>query len=144
MMNSKLLSDMKQIEAIIERAEDGTYSIYCKNEIFSGMGETIDKAKTDMYRQMQAYRETALIEGFKCPEFMNSEFEVVYTVDALSLMNYYVKSGIFSLATLEKVTGIAQKQLWAYTRGTKPRKAQEDRIREGFKNLSKDLESIFA
>ena len=135
---------MKQIEAIIERAVDGTYSVYCKDEIFSGMGETIEVAKQDMHRQMQVYKETALAEGIRCPEFLNGEFEVIYTVDALSLMNYYVKAGIFSLATLEKVTGIAQKQLWAYTRGTKPRKAQADRIRAGFLNLSKDLDSIFA
>ena len=135
---------MKQFEAIIERAADGTYSIYCKNEVFSGMGETIEDAKKDMHRQMQVYKETALAEGFRCPEFMNGEFEIVYTIDALSLMNYYVKAGIFSLATLEKVTGIAQKQLWAYTKGTKPRKAQADRIRNGFQNLSKDLDAIFA
>ena len=135
---------MKQIDAIIERAVDGTYSVYCKDEIFSGMGETIEVAKQDMHRQMQVYKETALAEGFRCPEFLSGEFEIVYTVDALSLMNYYVKAGIFSLATLEKVTGIAQKQLWAYTKGTKPRKAQADRIRAGFQNLSKDLDAIFA
>ena len=135
---------MIRVEAIIERAADGTYSVYCKNEVFSGMGETIEAAKQDMNRQMQVYKETALAEGFKCPEFMNGEFEILYTIDALSLMNYYVKAGIFSLATLEKVTGIAQKQLWAYTKGTKPRKAQADRIRAGFQNLSKDLDAIFA
>ena len=32
---------MKHIPAVIERASDGTYSVYCKNEIFSGMGDTI-------------------------------------------------------------------------------------------------------
>lgn len=39
---------MKQISAIIERASDGTYSVYCKNEIFSGMGDTIEEAKADI------------------------------------------------------------------------------------------------
>ena len=56
---------MKQIIAIIERAEDGTYSVYCKDEIFSGMGETIEQAKIDMLRQMTVYKETALKEGFR-------------------------------------------------------------------------------
>ena len=135
---------MKQIEAIIERATDGTYSIFCKNEIFSGMGGTIEDAKRDMARQMKAYKETALEEGFRYPEFLDGEYTISYTIDALSLMNYYVKTGMFSLATLEKVTGIAQKQLWSYTKGTKPRKAQADRIRTGFENLSKDLDAIFA
>ena len=49
---------MKQVEAIIERAADGTYSVYCKNEVFSGMGETIEAAKQDMNRQMQVYKVT--------------------------------------------------------------------------------------
>lgn len=135
---------MKQIEAIIERATDGTYSVYCKGEIFSGMGDTIEAAKEDMEKQMAFYKATAQEEGFKYPEFLDEAFVVNYTIDALSLMNYYIKAGIFSLATLEKVTGIAQKQLWAYTNGTKPRQAQADRIRAGFQKLSKDLDAIFA
>ena len=135
---------MKQIEAIIERAEDGTYSIYCKDEIFSGMGDTIEDAKADMARQMAIYKETAQTEGFKYPEFLDGEYSVEYIIDSLSLMNYYIKAGIFSLATLEKVTGINQKQLWSYTTGTKPRKAQADKIRSGFLNLAKDLDAVFA
>ena len=135
---------MKQIEAIIERAADGTYSIYCKEEIFSGMGDTIEDAKTDMARQMAIYKETAQAEGFKYPEFLDNGYDIVYTIDPISLMNYYIKAGIFSLATLEKITGINQKQLWSYTTGTKPRKAQADKIRAGFLNLAKDLDAIFA
>jgi len=135
---------MKQIAAIIERAEDGTFSVYCKDEIFSGMGDTIAKAKEDMIRQMAIYKETAVSEGFKYPEFLDEEYAIDYTIDSLSLMNYYIKAGIFSLATLEKITGINQKQLWAYTTGTKPRKAQADKIRTGLFNLSKDLDAVFA
>ena len=135
---------MKQIEAIIERALDGTYSIYCKDEIFSGMGITIDDAKANMAHQMEVYKNIAKEEGFKYPDYLDKGYTIVYTIDALSLMNYYVKAGIFSLSTLEKVTGIAQKQLWSYTNGTKPRKAQADRIRSGFDKLSKDLSAIFA
>ena len=41
---------MKTISAIIERASDGTYSVYCEKEIFSGMGSTIEDAKADMFR----------------------------------------------------------------------------------------------
>jgi hypothetical protein len=108
------------------------------------MGKTIDEAKSDMVRQMTVYKETALKEGFRYPDFLDKEYVIEYTVDALSLMNYYVKAGIFSLASLEKITGINQKQLWAYTTGTKPRKAQADKIRSGFLRLSKDLDSVFA
>ena len=135
---------MKQISVIIERASDGTYSVYCKNEIFSGMGDTIEAAKADMLQQMELYKATAKEEGFKYPEFLDEDFTISYTLDAQSLMEYYLSKGWFSLATLEKVTGISQKQLWAYAHGTKPRKAQEERIRNGFHNILQDLDAIFA
>ena len=97
-----------------------------------------------MLQQMDLYRATAKEEGFKYPEFLDDGFKISYTVDALSLMDYYLGKGWFSLATLEKVTGISQKQLWAYAHGTKPRKTQEERIRAGLQNISKDLDAIFA
>ena len=71
------------------------------------------------------------------------EYSIDYIVDALSLMKYYLGKGWFSLATLEKVTGISQKQLWAYANGTKPRKAQEDRILSGLLDVAKDLDATF-
>ena len=77
---------MKQIEAIIERASDGTYSVYCKDEIFSGMGDTIVAAKADMEQQMAFYKETAIKEGFNYPEFLDGVYTVSYTVDMPSLM----------------------------------------------------------
>ena len=108
------------------------------------MGDTIESAKEDMLQQMESYKSTAKEEGFKYPEFLDEEFTIKYEVDAPSLMYYYLHKGWFSLATLEKVTGIPQKQLWAYAHGTKPRKAQRERINNGFRSISKDLDSIFA
>lgn len=135
---------MTTIEAIIERAADGTFSVYCKDEIFSGAGATIQAAKADMQAQMAFYKETAIQEGFQYPAFLDDDFVVNYTVDAQSLMKYYVGRGIFSLAGIEKMTGINQKQLWAYMKGTKPRAAQKNRIITGFRALNNDLNAIFA
>ena len=135
---------MKIINAIIERAKDGTYSVYCKDEIFSGAGDSIEDAIQDMKAQMKFYKETAIKEGFKYPAFLNSEYEIEHSVDPLSLLKYYVGSGILSLAGMERISGINQKQLWAYMHGTKPRKAQANRLNAGFKNLRDDLNSIFA
>ncbi|MBQ3722817.1 MAG: type II toxin-antitoxin system HicB family antitoxin [Bacteroidales bacterium] len=135
---------MTKIEAIIERAGDGTYDIYCLNEIFSGAGKSIEDAKKDLRRQMEFYKETARKEGFKYPAFLDDEYEIVYRIDAPSLMKYYVGAGVFSLAGLEKVTGISQKQLWSYLNGTRPRRRQSDRIEAGFRALSRDLNALFA
>lgn len=135
---------MKTIDAIIERAKDGTYSVYCKDEIFSGAGDTIQAAKANMAQQIAFYKETALAEGFKYPDWMDDEYTVSYSVDMSSLMAYYVGNGIFTLAGLEKVTGISQKQLWSYLNGTKPRKAQQERIASGLRALNQDLSTVFA
>lgn len=134
---------MTTIEAIIERASDGTFTVYCKDEIFSGAGETMAAAKADMERQMAFYKKTAQEEGFKHPAFLDGPYEILYSFDATSLMKYYVGAGIFSLAGMEIVTGINQKQLWSYLNGTKPRRAQRDRIERGFRNLCNDLSTIF-
>ena len=135
---------MTTIEAIIERAKDGTFDIFCRDEIFSGAGKSIEEAKKDLTRQMEFYKETAVKEGFKYPTFLDEEFEIVYRIDAPSLMKYYVGAGVFSLAGLEKVTGINQKQLWSYLNGTRPRRRQSERIEAGFRALSRDLGALFA
>ena len=132
---------MKKIEAIIERASDGTYSVYCIHEMFNGMGDTAEEAKKDMLEQMKFYKETAIEDGFAYPTFLDGEFEMVYKFDTESLLEYY--SGILSLSGLEKITGIHQKQLWNYLHGkSKPRKAQIEKIEHGLHNLGSELLSI--
>lgn len=134
---------MTTIEAIIERANDGTYTVFCKNEIFSGAGSSIESAKEDMRKQMAFYRETAIAEGFKYPSFLDGDFEISYRVDMPSLLKYYIEQGIFTLSGVEKMTGINQKQLWSYLHGTKPRGAQSQRMETGFRRLKEDLDSVF-
>jgi predicted RNase H-like HicB family nuclease len=132
---------MKTIEAIIERANDGTYSVYCENEMFSGMGDTVEDAKNNMLEQMQFFKETAADDNHEYPAFLDEEFEVVYKFDTQNLLEYYF--GILSLAALEKLTGINRKQLWSYSSGrSKPRPAQTKKIEFALHNLGKELISI--
>ena len=132
---------MKTIEAIIERAKDGTFSVYCITEMFSGMGNSAEAAKADMRQQMDFYKKTAIEDGFSYPDFLNEDFEIVYKFDTESLLEYY--SGILSLSGLEKITGVHQKQLWNYLhRKSKPRKAQINRIEKGLHALGSELISI--
>ncbi|MDR1718444.1 MAG: hypothetical protein LBS20_21615 [Prevotella sp.] len=132
---------MKKIEAIVERAHDGTFGVYCTGEMFTGMGSTADEAKKDMMAQMEFFKQTAIEKGFAYPEFLDDDFEVVYKFDTKSLLEYY--SGILSLSGLEKITGIHQKQLWNYLHtDTKPRKAQIEKIEHGLHSLGKELTGI--
>ena len=117
------------IEAVIERATDGTFNVYCSKEIFSGAGDTIEEAKADMMQQIKFYKETAIAEGFKYPAFLDGEYSFSYKIDVVSLMQYYVNSGILSLAGLEKLTGINQKQLWGYINQATESSGGKNRIR---------------
>lgn len=69
---------MISIEAIIERASDGTYSVYCKDEMFNGMGDTPELAKQNMIEQMQFFKETSKEDRYKYPSFLDSEFKIIY------------------------------------------------------------------
>jgi len=132
---------MKTIEAIIERASDGTFSVYCTSEMFSGMGKTAEEAKLELRQQMDFFKNTAIEKSFPYPAFLNEDFEIVYKFDTGSLLEYY--SGILSLSGLEKITGIHQKQLWNYLhKKSKPRKAQIEKIEKGLHTLGIELTSI--
>ncbi len=132
---------MKTIEAIIERAKDGTFSVYCINEMFNGMGNTAEAAKADMRQQMVFFKKSAIEDNFSYPDFLDGDFEIVYRFDTQSLLAYY--SGILSLSGLEKITGIHQKQLWNYLHGkSKPRKVQVEKIEKGLQALGSELIAI--
>ncbi len=132
---------MKTIEAIIERASDGTYSVFCVNEMFSGMGDTAEKAKADMIGLMKFCKETALEDNRSYPDFLNEDFEVVYKFDTESLLKYY--AGVITPAALERLSGIHQKQLWNYMHGlSKPRRKQVEKIEKALHAFGSELLSI--
>lgn len=132
---------MKKIEAVIQRAKDGFYSVHCTTEMFSGGGNTAEEAKNDMLEQMKFFKETSIQDKYSYPAFLDHEFEIVYKFDTDSLLEYY--SGILTLSGLEKITGIHQKQLWSYLHGkSKPRKAQVEKIENGLHRFGNELISI--
>jgi len=132
---------MTKNEAIIERATNGTCTIYCENEKFSGVGQSPEEAKSEMLFQMNFFKETAIEKGFSYPAFLDGEFEVVYKFDTESLLKYY--SGVITPASLERLSGIHQKQLWNYLHGrSKPRKQQIEKIEKALHSLGAELLSI--
>jgi len=132
---------MKKINAIIERSADGNCTIYCENEMFSGVGKSPEAAKDDMLFQMNFFKETAIEKGFSYPLWMNDAYEVVYKFDTKSLLEYY--AGVITPAALERLSGIHQKQLWNYMHGrSKPRKQQIEKIERALHSLGSELISI--
>ena len=67
--------------------------------------------------------------------------EIIYKFDTQSLLNYY--KGIFTNASLERITGIKQKQIQHYASGLKkPRAAQKQKIQDSLHILAGELMAV--
>lgn len=110
---------------IIERGADGTYSAYITNDNLPfgiiGEGTTAKETREDFLGGYEDMREYYKEIGKDFPEV---EFE--FKFDMPSFLQYYAYA--FTLAGLERITGVAQGQLSHYINGT--RKPSEKTIRK--------------
>lgn len=88
------------------------------------------------------YVECAIEDGVDFPPILSDEKAVVlYKFDIRSLLAHY--QSIFSLASLQSITGINQRQLWHYAAGrSNPRPRQARKIVEALNHLGKELSSL--
>nr|DAR57902.1 MAG TPA: antitoxin [Caudoviricetes sp.] len=131
-----------KIKAFIERASDGSYSVYIDldddtlNYDINGEGDTVAEALEDFritYRDMKALHEQ---QG---KPFVEAEFEFLY--DLPSFLQYYSK--LFTYAGLERLTGVNQTQLSQYVQGyRKPSKQTTLKIQNKIHHLSQELQSV--
>ncbi len=130
---------MEKVIIIIEKSKD-YYSGYSENcDGIYGAGESIQVVKDNIQEAIQLIK-TELPES-QWPEPIKGDYTLEFKLDVQSLLEYY--SGILSLAGLEKITGINQKQLWNYLHHkSKPRQQQIERIEKGLHNLAHELLSI--
>ena len=105
---------MKKTVAIIERGADGKYSIFIENTSYPygiiGTGSTVKEAMDDFndgYVEMKEY-----VESTGNP-FVEAEF--IFKYDIPSFLQEYAYA--FTLAGLERITGVNQKQLGHYISG---------------------------
>ena len=96
-------NEMK-VHAVIERAADGSYSIYTKEEfkdfVLIATGRTPDEAIGDMNDVVAELKAD-------CPDMPELEFE--YSYDVASFLKMFNEE--FSMSGLQAITGIHQKQL---------------------------------
>ena len=134
---------MNKVKAFIERGNDGGYNVYVDLEdntlnygIF-GEGNTVDEAINDFKESYIEMKEFHKEEG---KHFVEAEFDIRY--DTASFLNYYSKK--LSLAGLEKITGINQRQLSHYANGTyRPTKKTVNKINTSLHNFAKELSQVF-
>jgi len=130
---------MKKVKVAIEHGLEGRYlysAVMEADEVpfgLNGTGTTVAEAKADM---LEAYGEIREMMSEAGEEYDELEFDFYY--DIPSFLEYY--SHILSLAGLERITGINQRQLSHYINGTaKPRRATVERFRTKVSAFAEDL-----
>ena len=132
---------MKTVTAIIETGSDHTISIYSHgaddlNYGVIGTGNTIAEAKDDFLFAYQEIKECFLKKG---KEF--EEVEFVFRYDIPSFLQEFAYA--FTLAGLERITGVNQKQLGHYASGyRKPSARTIRKIEDGIHDFCKHLSEI--
>ncbi len=112
----------------------GAYSENCDG-IFAA-GDTVEACKTDTEKAIELIKKN--LPESQWPEQIKGDYEIEWRYDTESFMYYY--GGLISLSGMERITGINQKQLWAYMHGRKkPRPAQKEKIVGSLHKFAHDL-----
>ena len=115
----------------------GAFSENCEG-IYAA-GDTIEATKADTYEAIRLIKKNLPEERW--PEQIKGEYEIEWKFDVPSFLEYY--GSIMSLAGMEHLTGINQKQLSNYlNHRAVPRRKQADRIINGMHKFARELLSI--
>jgi len=130
---------MEKIIMLIGKSSDfyGAMSENCEG-IYAA-GPDIEAVKADTYKAIEGIKRN--LPEDRWPEQIKGDFEIEWKFDVPSFLEYY--SGYLSLAGMERMTGIHQKQLSNYLHHRAvPRQKQADRIIKGLHNFARELLSI--
>lgn len=130
----------RKVYAVIERAGDGTYSIYMDAEnmgyLVTGTGKTVEEAKQVF---LGGYEDTKRYYEAEGKSFDEAVFEFKY--DMASFLSYYSK--VLSLAGLSRLTGINQRQLSHYLTGRRnPSTTTKDKMQAAIHRFAHDLDTV--
>lgn len=130
---------MEKIIMIIEKSKDffDAYSDNCDG-IYAA-GDSVQAVKEDTYRAIEGIKRN--LPEDRWPKQIKGEFEIEWKFDVPSFLEYY--GNYLSLAGLQRMTGINQKQLSNYLHHRAvPRQKQADRIINGLHNFAREILSI--
>ena len=130
---------MEKIIMIIEKSKDffDAYSENCDG-IYAA-GERVDAVKADTLEAIRLIKKNLPEERW--PKQIKGDYEIEWKFDVPSFLEYY--SNFISLAGMERMTGINQKQLSNYlNHRSVPRAKQADRILSGIHRFARELLSI--
>lgn len=130
---------MEKVIVTVEMS-DNNYAAYLeKLPGCVSTGKTFDELKKHVSEAVEFHLEGMREDGDDIP--FSSDYELVYKFDTESLLKHY--SGIFTNASLERLTGINQRQLQRYSSGiSRPREIQAHRIQTALHHLGKELLAV--
>lgn len=130
---------MEKIVMLIGKSSDyyGAMSENCEG-IYAA-GPDIEAVKADTLKAIDGIKRN--LPKDRWPEQIKGDFEIEWKFDVPSFLEYY--GGFLSLAGLERMTGINQKQLSNYLHHRAvPRQKQADRIISGLHRFAREILSI--
>lgn len=132
--------EKRKVTAVIERAGDGTYSMYMDADdmdyLVTGTGKTVEEAIA-MFKG--GYDDMSKYYAAEGKAFEEIEFD--YKYDMASFLAYYSK--ILSLAGMSRLTGINQQQLSHYLTGRRNPSAKTiEKMQAAIQRFGKDLSTV--
>lgn len=104
-----------------------------------GAGDTIADCQKDLLRAIEDTRRE--LPPDQWPAILKEDYEVEWHYDVQSLLLHY--GSLLSLSALERITGIHQKQLWAYMHGrSHPRRPQAEKIEKALRGFGLELSQV--
>jgi hypothetical protein len=129
---------MKTIVINIERSDDLFCAWATKVPGVTGAGTTAFAAKSSLLKSIQLLKK---YNKAQVPSILLGDYQLKYKFDMESFLQYY--KPIFTHASMERLSGINQKQLQHYASGLKkPRTLQKKKIEMTLHLLGKELLSV--
>jgi predicted RNase H-like HicB family nuclease len=130
---------MEKVTVTVEMT-DNNYAAYLeKLPGCVSTGKTFEELKNNIAEAVEFHLEGMREDGEEIP--FEPDYELVYKFDPESLLKHY--NGIFTNASLERLTGINQRQLQRYSSGvSRPRTQQARRIKSALHHLGKELLAV--
>ena len=130
---------MKKVTAIIEKGEDGSYSIHAPEleNVIIGEGDTVAEAKADFANSYAEMVEAYIDDGKPVPaELRDVEFEYRYDLSA-----FYDAHPYLNVSKLAEHIHINASLMRQYRRGQYISEEQVMRIQEGIRSIGRELAS---
>ena len=130
---------MKQVKVFVEKSSYG-FSAYMDDTPLNynviGEGKTVEETIDDFNKSYEGMRDYYERQG---KDFEEIQYDFFY--DTASFLDEYSKA--FSLAGLERITGVSQAQLGHYLHGRrKPSLKTIAKIEKGVKSFARNLTAI--